>query len=126
MATNDDIFFEDEDEMINCKICKCRIKKSTHRKAHIESNKHQKNLREAKQNNPYDCGSCHNTGHHKGELGNYCFNCVWGEILMKEAKRLFIENHKNIFKYMIPNCQYTDDMEDCKSKCMEHLNHLKI
>ncbi len=73
-----------------------------------------------------NCGSCHNTGHHKGELGNYCFNCVWGELLIKESTRLFIENHKKFVENMIPNCQYTDDLEDCKSKCIEHLNHLKI
>jgi len=45
METNkSDIFFEDHEEMINCKICKTRIKKSTSKKKHINSDKHKANL----------------------------------------------------------------------------------
>lgn len=48
-TTNDDIFFKDEDEMFNCKICKLRMKQGL--KRHAQTKRHQRNLKEAEQTN---------------------------------------------------------------------------
>ena len=73
-------------------------------------------------NNKYDCSSCQNTGHHKKELGNYCLNCKWGELLIKESTRLFIENHKKFVENMMPHVSYTEEIEKIKNESINHLN----
>tara|TARA_R110002153_G_C13259053_1_gene492279 strand:- start:13 stop:906 length:894 start_codon:yes stop_codon:yes gene_type:complete len=84
--------------------------------------KERERKKEESKKNPYDCGSCHNTGHHKDEKGNYCFNCKWGELLLKEATRLFIENQKKIMKD-VPH-MYEEDIEEYKKLLTENINHL--
>ena len=90
--------------------------------------KERERKKEESKKNPYDCRYCHNTGHYKG---GYCFYCVWGEILEKEAKRIFIENHKRLFienhkqiKEGIFFSTNNESMEEYKIALTENINHL--
>ena len=75
----------------------------------------------AEQENQYNCGSCNNTGHHKGEKGNYCYNCKWGEILIQESQRIFIENFKNFMKNR-PTHMFDIESEKIKKIMIEEIN----